>query len=175
MSSSRIACHLGDADGTGAAAAPDLLLMAHHPAARRGSERKSEVVPAGSVHPRHEEDVREADAWRESTEPAMRIVAALKGAIVRAERELLRVGCWLVGLDVAAEISACYVPFLTSLLSLARLGVLVLFVPALLRGLAIQHADRPDSDLLKAIAIAIGVAAVYFGLRTYVVVQVCGL
>jgi len=105
----------------------------------------------------------------------MRLFEAWKGAVARAERELLRVACTFVVIDLLTGLSACFVPFLTSLLSIARIGVLVIFVPAVLRGLAIQHADRPDAELLKAIAIAAGVAAVYFVLRTFAVVEVCAL
>ena len=105
----------------------------------------------------------------------MRLVEAWKGTIVRAERELLRLGCWLVGIDLAAALSGCFAPILTSLLGLARIGLLLIFVPAVLRGLAIQHADREDSDLVKAIAISIGVAALYLALRTWAVVRVCSI
>ena len=105
----------------------------------------------------------------------MRLFEAWKGAVTRAERELLRVACTFVVIDLLAGLSACFIPFLSSLLGIARIGVLVIFVPAVLRGLAIQHADRPDADLLKAIAIAIGVGAVYFALRTALVVEVCSL
>ena len=116
-----------------------------------------------------------ADAWLDRTGPAMRLVEAWKAAVVRAERELLRVACTFVAVDVLAGLSACFAPFLTSVLGLARVALLVVFVPAVLRGLAIGHADRPDAELLKAIAIAAGVAAVYFVLRTFAVVEVCGL
>ena len=97
------------------------------------------------------------------------------GYIVRAERDLIRVGFALMLLDVVAALSACFVPLLTSLLGIARIVGLVVFVPAALRALAIQHADRPDAELLKAIAIALGAAALYFVLRTALVVQVCSL
>jgi hypothetical protein len=155
--------------------ASGLLFMPPPTAARRGSERKSEIVAAGSVQRRHEESGPEADAWRNDTGPAKRILDRWKGYVVRAERDLLRIGCGLVLLDVAAALSACFVPLLTSLLGLARIVGLVVFVPAALRALAIRHADRPDADLMKAIAIALGAAALYFALRTALVVEVCSL
>jgi hypothetical protein len=60
-------------------------------------------------------------------------------------------------------------------LGLARLAGLVVFVPALLRTLAIRHADREDAELMKAIAVAVGAAAGYLVVRTWVVVRVCSL
>lgn len=105
----------------------------------------------------------------------MRMANKWKGFVVRAERDLLRVGCALVLLDVAAALSACFVPLLTSVLGIARICGLAVFVPATLRTLAIRHADRPDAELMIAIAIAIGVGAVYFALRTALVVEVCSL
>ncbi len=155
--------------------ASGLLFMPRHTAVRRGSERKSEVVAAGSVRRRHEESGREADAWQVDTGPARGMAAWWTGYIVRAERDLIRVGFALMLLDVVAALSACFVPLLTSLLGIARIVGLVVFVPAALRALAIQHADRPDAELLKAIAIALGAAALYFVLRTALVVQVCSL
>ena len=50
-----------------------------------------------------------------------------------------------------------------------------LVVPAVLRTLAIHHAEREDAELLKAIAIAAGVAGGYVVVRTRVVVQLCSL
>ena len=152
-----------------------LLFMPPPTAARRGSERKSEVVAAGSVQRRHEQGGHEADAWRDGIAPVKRMADRFKGYIVRAERDLVRVGCALVLIDLVAALSACFVPFFTSLLGIARIIGLVVFVPAALRALAIQHADRPDADLMKAIAIAIGAAGIYFALRTYLVVEVCSL
>lgn len=105
----------------------------------------------------------------------MRLVSAWKHAIARNEHDLLRLGAACAALDLLAALSACFAPLLTTLFALARIGALVIFVPATLRLLAIRHADRPDAELLKAIAIAIGVAAVYFAVRTYVVVEVCAL
>jgi len=99
----------------------------------------------------------------------------LTGYIARAERDLVRFGFALVALDLMAALSACFVPLFTSLLGIARIVGLIVFVPAALRALAIQHADRPDAELMKAIAIAIGAAALYFALRTALVVEVCSL
>jgi hypothetical protein len=149
--------------------------MAQPKPAPRRNERKTEVATAGSVHPRHEQSGYEADAWRESTGLAMRLLEWWKGSVARAERDLFRIGCWLVALDVLAALSACFVPILSSLFGIGRLIALVVFVPAALRGLAIRHADRPDSELVTAIAISIGIAAAYFAVRTMLVVQVCAL
>jgi hypothetical protein len=103
------------------------------------------------------------------------MVEAWKGAVARAERDLPRIACAFVLIDIVAALSACFVPLLSSLLGIARVGALVIFVPAVLRGLAIRHAERPDSELLIAIAIAIGAAAAYFAIRTVLVVEVCAL
>jgi hypothetical protein len=103
----------------------------------------------------------------------MRLLERWKGSVARAERDLFRIGCALALVDIMAALSACFAPLLTSLLGIGRLIALVVFVPAALRGLALRHADRDDADLMKAIAIAIGAAAVYFAVRTAVVVQVC--
>ena len=103
------------------------------------------------------------------------MVAMWKRAVVRAEHQIVRFGCWFALLDVVTALSGCYAPFLTPLLGIARLGGLAVLVPAVLRILAIAHADREDSELLKAIAITIGVAAFYVAVRTWVVVQVCTL
>ena len=105
----------------------------------------------------------------------MRLVAVWKHAIARNEHDLLRLGGAFVAFDLLAGLSACFAPLLTSLFGLARLGTLAIFAPSLLRLLAIRHADRPDAELLKAIAIAIAVGAVYFAVRTYAVVEVCKL
>lgn len=103
----------------------------------------------------------------------MRFVAIWKRAVERAERRLLQLGGMLAALDVLTALSACFVPLLAPLLNVARAAGLVVFVPAVLRALAIRHADREDAELLKAIAIAVGVAACYVAARTWIVIQVC--
>lgn len=105
----------------------------------------------------------------------MRLFETWKRAVMRAERDLVRGGLWFALVDVVAALSACFVPLVSPLLSFGRIAMLVILVPALLRTLAIRHADRPDADLLKAIAIAVGVAAFYVALRTWLVVQVCSV
>jgi hypothetical protein len=103
----------------------------------------------------------------------MRIVRAWKRAVRQAELELVRFGSWFVLLDVAGGLASCFVPILASPLALARLGAIAILGPALLRTLAIRHADRTDADLMKAVAIALGVATLYMVLRTALVVEVC--
>jgi hypothetical protein len=149
--------------------------MPRHTAARTENARKKDAAAAASVHPRHEASGREADAWLDDTGPARRLVDRWKGTVVRAERQLVRLGLLLVLLDLMAALSACFAPLLTSTFGIARIVGLVVFVPAVLRTLAIRHAERPDADLLTAIAIAIGAAAVYFAIRTAIVVEVCAL
>lgn len=105
----------------------------------------------------------------------MRFVVMWKRAVMRAEERLVASGCALALLDVVTALSACFAPLLTTLLGVARLAGFIVFVPAVLRALAIQHAEREDAELLQAIAVAVGVAALYFALRTYFVVAVCSL
>ena len=102
-------------------------------------------------------------------------VARWKAAVVRAERRLVRFGCMLVAVDLVAAASGCFAPALGTLLSLGRLAGLIVFVPAVLRTLAIRHAERPDAEWLQSIAVAIGVAAAYFAVRTMLVVRACAL
>jgi hypothetical protein len=102
-------------------------------------------------------------------------VARWKRAIARAECELPRSCAAFAVLDVATATSACFVPLVTPLLAVARAVALCVLVPAVLRALAIRHADRPDTDLVKAIAVAVGVAGLYLVVRTAVVVGVCAL
>jgi hypothetical protein len=147
--------------------------MPRHTAARTESTRNAGDGAAGSVHPRHEAGGREADAWRDRTGPVERLLDRWKDAVRRAD--LVRFGSLLIALDLVAALSACFAPRLTSTLAIGRLVALVIFVPAVLRTLAMRHADRPDAELLKAIAVAIGVAGVYFVLRTYLVVEICAL
>ena len=111
----------------------------------------------------------------EGTGPVARMVATWKRAVVRAQERLVLLGGAFVLLDVVAALSACFAPLLAPPLGIARVGVLAVLVPAVLRALAIRHADRTDADLLKAIAVAIGVAAVYLAVRTGFVVEVCSL
>ncbi len=87
----------------------------------------------------------------------------------------MRSGGRVVALDLATESARCFAPVLCPPLGLARLAALAVFVPALLRRLAIEHAERDDADLVKAVAVAVVIAAVYVVLRTRAVVGVCGM
>jgi hypothetical protein len=149
--------------------------MRQHTATEAREARRTDRQALDSVHSRHDEGDGDADAWPDDTGPAMRLVGAWKHAIARNEHDLLRLGGACVALDLLGGLSACFAPLLSTLFTIARIGALAIFVPGVLRLLAIRHADRPDAELLKAIAIAIGVAAVYFAVRTYVVVEVCRL
>jgi hypothetical protein len=147
--------------------------MPQRTATEHRTPRKRAAAPAASERRRHVENDDEAPAWRESTEPSIRFVAMWKRAVARAAGDLLRWAKWFAIVDVGAALSACFAPLFTSPLGLARLGILVILVPAVLRALAIAHADQDDAALMKAITIVIGVAAVYFVVRTFLVVQVC--
>jgi len=103
------------------------------------------------------------------------MVGVWKDAVTQAAERLFELGCAFAAVDVLAALSACFVPLLSPLLDLARIALLLILVPAVLRVLAMQHADREDADLMKAIAIAVGVATVYALVRTAVVVEVCSL
>ena len=149
--------------------------MPHSTAARAGNQRKHTVEPAASEHRRHPEDATEEHAWLDGTGLSARLVAIWKRAVEDADSQLVRFGCGLALVDVLTTLSGCFAPLLTTLLSLARLAGLVVFVPAVLRSFAIRHADREDSELVKAIAIAVGVAALYIAIRTQVVVEMCEL
>ncbi len=149
--------------------------MRQHGATDARDARRTDRHALDSVQPRHDESGDDADASPDDTGPARRLVAAWKHAIARNEHDLLRLGGACVAFDLLAGLSACFAPLLTSLFGLARLGALAIFVPSILRLLALRHADRPDAELLKAIAIAIGVGAAYFAVRTYVVVDMCRL
>src|SRR5262245_44736356 len=96
--------------------------MPHSMAARPRSQRKPDRAPADSEHLRHTEDAHEGPAWWEGTGPAARMVAMWKRAVVQAEHQIVRFGCWFAVLDVVTALSGCYAPFLTPVLSLARLG-----------------------------------------------------
>jgi hypothetical protein len=138
-----------------------------------GTSRKSHGDPAGSEHHRHDEDGGEAHAWQYDTGPMARLVAVWKRAVRRAEDTLVASAGAFAAVDVVAALSGCYAPLLTPLLNVARAAGLVVLVPAVLRTLAIAHAEREDSELVRAIAIAIGVAALYVAVRTWLVVQMC--
>jgi hypothetical protein len=146
--------------------------MLKQTATARRIQPEADASAGGSVHPRPSVNDFEDRAWRDGTE---NVWALCKRTIAQAEGDLVRFGCAFAILDLITGLSACFAPSLTSLLQIARLAGLVILVPALLRALAIGHATRPDSDLLKAIAIAIGVGALYVALRTSVVVRVCSL
>lgn len=143
--------------------------------ARPGSQRKGPAAVADPVHLRHTENAGEADASDASTGPAMRLVAMWKRAIALDEEQLLSLGCGFALLDVVAGLSACFAPLLTPLLAVARVAGLAILVPGGLRALAIRHADRSDAELMKAVAVAVGLAALYLALRTSVVVKMCSL
>lgn len=81
-----------------------------------------------------------------------------KRAVAQAGDQLVRLGCAFALLDIVTALSACFLPLLSPLLNIARIGSLVVLVPATLRVLAIRHADREDAELLKAIAVLVGVA-----------------
>src|SRR5262245_21000625 len=149
----------------------DCFPMYQRTSVRPGNQRRTDE-PA---QPRPIVDDDEAEAWRDDSEPAGQIVAIWKRAVLQAEGDLLRLGCWFAVLDVATALSGCFLTLLGPALGLARLVALAILVPAFLRTLAMQHARRPDADLLKAIAIAVGVAAVYLAVRTRVVVSMCSL
>ena len=133
------------------------------------------MSPAPSEQARHADDGREPDAWQDDTAPAMRLVAVWKRGVVRAQAQLVGWGCAVALLDVVAAWSACVVPLLSPVLSIARMAGLAVLVPAILRALAMQHADREDAELVKAIAVAVGVAALYIVVRTRIVVGLCAL
>ena len=147
--------------------------MPHSTAAGGEGQRKPAVSARGSEQRRHAENDDEARAWSEDTGAIGRLVEKWRYAVARAEHDLLRYACALALLDVMAELSGCFASFLSPVLRLGRiLGVIVL-APAVLRTLAIAHADREDADLLKAITIVVGIVGVYVIVRTWIVVEVC--
>jgi hypothetical protein len=147
--------------------------MPHSTAAGREGQRKPAVSTRGSEQPRHAENDDEARARSEDTGTIGRLIEKWTYAVARAEHDLLRYACALALLDVMAELSGCFASFLSPVLRLGRiLGVIVL-APAVLRTLAIAHADREDADLLKAITIVVGIVGVYVIVRTWIVVEVC--
>ncbi len=149
--------------------------MPQSTAARPGNQRKSDVGTAASEHLRHAENGSEAVAWLDGTGLVVRLVSVWKHYVERTGDQLVRFGCGLALLDVVTTLSGCFAPLLTSLLGLARFAGLIVFVPAVLRTFAIRHADQEDSELVKAIAVAVGVAALYIAVRTRVVVEMCAL
>ena len=149
----------------------DCSCMAQRAHAGPERPRKTHAFVGDSEQDRQSGDEHEARDWSTSTGFA----AQWMRAVVRAEHDLLRYGAALAVLDVVTALSACFVPWLRPVLVVARFGVLVVVIPAALRALAIQHADREDSELVKAIAVSIGLAAAYIAVRTYLVVQMCSL
>jgi len=117
----------------------------------------------------------EARAWSDDTGTTGRLLTKWKYAVARAEHDLLRYAFGLALLDVMAALSGCFVPFLAPLLSIGRLLGLAVVAPAVLRVLAMAHADREDAELLKAITIVVAMLAVYVLVRTWIVVEVCTL
>lgn len=139
---------------------------------RPETERRTEAPAGGSVHLRATPNDGEDDAWREGTAHAW---DTWKRAVARTEGDIVRLGCAFALFDVLAATTSCFLPSLATGLGLARVACLVVLVPAGLRALAIRHARRPDADLLQAIAVAIGVVAVYVAVRTSLVVRLCAL
>ena len=74
-----------------------------------------------------------------------------------------------------AALSGCFLPFVAPILSVGRLVGLAVVGPAVLRTLAVAHADREDAELLKAITVVVGMVGVYILVRTWIVVEVCSL
>ena len=149
--------------------------MAHARDDRDAYWRKVGLPGASSVQDRHDDDGDGADAFADATAPVVRLVAMWKRSIARSGSDLVRFGCWLALLDFATGLSGCFAPLLTTLLEVARIVGLAILVPAVLRVLALRHADRSDADLLKAVAIGIGAAVLYVVVRTAVVVEICSL
>jgi hypothetical protein len=149
--------------------------MPHSTAAGREGQRKPAVSTRGSEQHRHAENDDEARAWSEDTGAIGRLVEKWKHAVVRAERDLLRYACALALLDVMAALSGCFAPFLSGILGIGRIVGLIVVAPAVLRALAMAHADREDAELLKAITIVVGILGVYVLVRTWIVVEVCTL
>jgi hypothetical protein len=149
--------------------------MPHSTAAGREGQRKPAVSTRGSEQRRHAENDDEARAWSNGTGTIERLVEKWKYAVARAEHDLLRYACALALLDVMEALSGCFAPFLSPFLFVGRLVGVIIVAPAVLRTLAIAHADREDAELLKAITVVVGIVGVYVLLRTWVVVEVCSL
>ncbi len=118
---------------------------------------------------------RQADAWRDGTEQAVRVVGMWRRAVVRAEADLVRSACAFAVLDVATVLSSCFARFVWPLFLAARLAALIVIVPAVVRALGIRNAKGTDADFVKAITVAVLVAGVYLAIRTVAVVEVCSL
>jgi len=155
-------------------AAP-LLFMASPTAAGREGQGKPAVPTRGSEQRRHAENDDEAPAGSEDTGAIGRLIERWKHAVARAEHDLLRYACALALLDVMAALSGCFVPFLSPVLGVGRLVGIAVVAPAVLRALAIAHADREDAELVKAITVVVCLVGVYVVVRTWVVVEVCAL
>ena len=72
-------------------------------------------------------------------------------------------------------LSGCFAPFLSPILGAGCILALIVVAPAVLRALALAHAEREDAELLKAITVVVGIVGVYFIVRTWIVIGVCGL
>jgi hypothetical protein len=149
--------------------------MSHSTAAEREGQRKPTPSTRGSEQRRHAENDDEARARSDDTGAMARLVERWKHAVARAEQDLLRYACGLALLDVMAALSGCFMPSVAPLLGVARLLGLAIVAPAVLRTLAVAHADREDAELLKAITVVVGMLAVYVLVRTWIVVEVCAL
>ena len=103
------------------------------------------------------------------------MVEKWKRAVARAEHDLLRYACALALLDVMAALSGCFAPFLSPILGIGRIAGVIVLAPAVLRTLALAHADREDAELLKAITVVVCLVGVYVLVRTWIVVGVCAL
>ena len=152
-----------------------MLFMPHSTAAGRERQRKPAVSTRGSEQHRHAENDDEARAWSGNTGAIGRLVEKWKFAVARVEHDLLRYACALALLDIMAELSGCFAPFLSLFLGVGRIVGVIVVAPGVLRALAIAHADREDAELLKAITVVIGIVGVYVLLRTWIVGEVCAL
>jgi hypothetical protein len=153
----------------------DCSHMPTRPAIRRESPARTEPPAAEPVRHRHGEDARAAFAPRDGTASASGLVARWKQAVVDGGDRLVQLVGVFAALDLLTATSECFVPVVSPLLNVARIGVLAVLVPAVLRMLAIRHADHEDAELLKAIAVAFGLATLYVVVRTGLVVGICAL
>jgi len=149
--------------------------MSHSTAAGREGQRKPAASTRGSEQHRHAENDDEARASSNDTGAGGPLVEKWRHAVARAEHDLLRYACALALLDVMAALSGCFVPFFAPILSIGRLVGLAVVGPAVLRALAVAHAEREDAELLKAITVVVGMLGVYVLVRTWIVVEVCSL
>jgi hypothetical protein len=142
---------------------------------RPGGQRRVELPRAGFERRRPVLNGREADAWRDGTEQAVRLVETWRRVVMRAEADLVRSACGFAALDVATVLSACFARFVWPVFLVARLAALAVIVPAVVRALGIRNAKGTDADFVKAITVAVLVAGVYLAIRTVAVVEVCSL